>query len=153
MTPPCTFYFKFFTHQNDIPVSWAHWKRVGTYVLLFANCNDYGRDILVEGDLVWESEHGILPGNLVGAMYFFAILAAVYLVFSILYGLGMVIFRDKLIPIQSYILASMLMGLGELMFKFLDYYTWNQNGDRTWRLLYAGKFYSPLFCLLLSCRE
>ena len=41
----------------------------GTYVVLYANCNERGREIFVQGESVWKSEHGYLPGELYGFMY------------------------------------------------------------------------------------
>ena len=36
----------------------------GRYVVIFANCNDEGREVLVHGATVWKSAHGYLPGEL-----------------------------------------------------------------------------------------
>jgi hypothetical protein len=40
----------------------------GKYVVVFANCNDNGRTVMIQGKTVWKSNHGYLPGDLFGLM-------------------------------------------------------------------------------------
>jgi hypothetical protein len=40
----------------------------GVYVLIMANCNDDGREILTVGAMEWKSQGGNLPGDLFGLM-------------------------------------------------------------------------------------
>lgn len=40
----------------------------GKFVVVFANCNDNGRPIMIQGKTVWKSNHGYLPGDLFGLM-------------------------------------------------------------------------------------
>jgi hypothetical protein len=42
----------------------------GRYAVLFANCNEQGRDVMVAGDAYWKSKHGYLPGELFQFMPF-----------------------------------------------------------------------------------
>ena len=114
----------------------------GTYILIMANCNDFGRDILALGSMEWRSEHGYLPGDLVGLMYFYVGLATVYLVMTLWYGCGMRVYQDSAIPIQKYILASMVLGLLELLFRALDLWVWNLRGIRSYGIVYTGEFTS-----------
>jgi Lung seven transmembrane receptor len=50
----------------------------GSYVVLYANCNERGREIYVTGESVWKSKHGYLPGELFGFMFFYTVLTLVY---------------------------------------------------------------------------
>lgn len=36
----------------------------GKYAVVFANCNDYGRAVMIQGETEWKSHFGYLPGEL-----------------------------------------------------------------------------------------
>ena len=110
----------------------------GKYAVIFANCNDAGRPVLVEGDMEWKSHFGYLPGDLFGLMYFFAVLFFVYLGLMLWYGITMKIYEDGTIPIQSWIVATIAMGCLELFFRTGDLLVWNAEGNRFWVAFYIG---------------
>lgn len=85
-------------------------KQSGRYVLVLANCNDEGRDVMVKGEYIWKSSKGYLPENLFGAMYFLAALMVLYFVLFGWYGISMKKHEDSIIPIQKWILATIGMG-------------------------------------------
>ena len=111
----------------------------GKYVLVFANCDDNGRDVLVGGSYKWESRHGYLPGEIFGEMYFFMALTFFYLLLLLWYGFSMRLHEDATIPIQKWILGTIIMGLLETFFRSGDYLVWNEDGQRFWFTLYTGK--------------
>lgn len=110
----------------------------GKYVLVIANCNDEGRDIMVDGRYTWKSKHGYLPGNLFGEMHFFAILSVFYAVLLFWYGISMKCHENSIIPIQKWILVTIGMGLLETFFKAGDDWVWNEDGTRFWFAMYTG---------------
>eukprot|EP00956_Cyclotella_meneghiniana_P018938 scaffold31982_cov23-Cyclotella_meneghiniana.AAC.2 len=86
----------------------------GKYVMVVANCNESnGRDLTVSGEYTWSSVHGYLPGNLFGEMYFFMVLFVCYLVVFTVYGCKMNTYREAIIPIQKWMLATIGIGLLE----------------------------------------
>jgi hypothetical protein len=113
-------------------------KISGRYNLVIANCNDEGRDVYVSGKYAWQSVHGFLPGDLYGEMYFFAFLTAVYLILALWYGLTMRMYEDAQIPIQKWILGTIVLGLLETFFRTGDYLVWNEDGKRFWFAMYTG---------------
>lgn len=110
----------------------------GKYVLVIANCNDEGRNVLVHGQYTWKSVHGYLPGDIFGEMYFFVFLAAVYLILALWYGINMKVYEDALIPIQKWVLGTIILGLLETFFRSGDYFAWNVDGTRFWFAMYVG---------------
>jgi hypothetical protein len=110
----------------------------GKYILVIANCNDEGRDVLAKGKYTFKSAHGYLPGNLFGEMYFFAFLAGTYLVVALWYGINMKVYEDAAIPIQKWILGTIILGLLETFFRTGDYIVWNVDGTRFWFAMYTG---------------
>lgn len=110
----------------------------GKYVVVFANCNNDGRTVLVEGQTIWKSKHGYLPGDLFGLMYFYGILFLAYGVILLWYGVSMKMFEDANIPIQSYIFATICMGTLEVFFRAGDLFVWNEDGKRFWIAFYIG---------------
>lgn len=116
----------------------------GKYAVVFANCNDEGRQVIVQGHTVWKSRHGYLPGDLFGLMYFDAIMFLIYFVILCWYGITMKMHEDANIPIQSWIFATISMGCLELFFRSGDLFVWNEDGYRFWIAFYVGKYYSWL---------
>jgi len=110
----------------------------GKYVLVIANCNEEGRDVLVSGKYTWESKHGFLPGEIFGEMYFFISLTVIYLILLLWYGFSMRLYDDATIPIQKWILGTIILGLLETFFRTGDYLVWNEDGSRFWFALYSG---------------
>ena len=104
-----------------------------------ANCNDNGREILVLGSMEWMSEHGFLPGDLFGLLYFYSGLACVYLFLVIMYWCGMKMYQDSAIPIQRYILTTLFLGFLESLLLTTDLYVLNDRGHRWEAVVYAGK--------------
>ena len=110
----------------------------GNYVLIMANCNDAGRDVLITGEAAYKSVHGYLPGQLWGFLYFFAAMTIAYLVVSLWYGIMMHLNVESRIPIEKWILTTILLGLGEMLFKTADAFVWNSDGHRQLWLCYVG---------------
>lgn len=112
----------------------------GKYVVVFANCNDEGRPVIVEGHTVWKSHHGYLPGDLFGLMYFLAFMFFVYFIMLLWYGITMKIYEDANIPIQTWIFGTIAMGCLELFFRTGDLFVWNEDGTRFWIAYYVGEY-------------
>jgi hypothetical protein len=124
----------------------------GKYVLVIANCNDVnGRDLTVSGQYTWSSVHGYLPGNLFGEMYFFFIVFGLYAVLFTWYACSMNRYRDAIIPIQKWVLATIGIGLLEVFFKAGDLWVWNVDGDRFWFSLYTGVVVGTLKRAISRC--
>lgn len=124
----------------------------GKYVVVFANCNEEGRAVIVEGHTVWKSLHGYLPGDKFGLMYFYGIIFLVYFVILLWYGVSMKMFEDANIPIQSWIFATISMGTLELFFLAGDLFVWNEDGTRFWVAYYVGKLYTAIQRIRTSLR-
>jgi len=112
----------------------------GKYVLAISNCNEYARDLDVTGKYIWMSEHGYLPGDFFGEMYFFISLTVLYAILFVWYGVTMKIHENSRIPIQNYILSTIGIGFAEVFFRAGDYWVWNEDGKRFWFALYTGIF-------------
>ncbi|KAL7574895.1 hypothetical protein ACA910_010726 [Epithemia clementina (nom. ined.)] len=110
----------------------------GRYVVLFANCDSDGREVRVVGHSVWKSVHGYLPGELYGFMYFYAIMALVYVLLTVWYALLMHFNKESRIPIEKWILMTMTMGLSEMALCASFYFLWNTSGIRPMILDYGG---------------
>lgn len=110
----------------------------GRYVVVFANCNSMGREIMVSGEAVWKSKHGYLPGELFGFMHLFTFLAAVYAALFAWYMILMMKNKTARIPIEKWILMTIVLGLFELCFRSADYHDWNTDGYRDNWLTYVG---------------
>mmetsp|Transcript_23407 Transcript_23407/g.32801 ORF Transcript_23407/g.32801 Transcript_23407/m.32801 type:complete len:621 (-) Transcript_23407:115-1977(-) len=112
----------------------------GKYVLIVANCNDEGRDVMVNGKYSWKSKHGYLPGDLFGEMYYFVALTVVYFILFGWYAISMKCHEDAVIPIQKWVLTTIGMGFLEAFFKTGDFFVWNEDGTRFWFAMYTGVF-------------
>lgn len=110
----------------------------GEYVIVFANCNEDGRPVKVSGDTVWKSAHGYLPGELFGFMYFYAVVAGVYVALLVFYGVSMQMNKDSRIAIEKWILITIFLGMAEMAFRTVDYMAWNSAGHRPMILVYFG---------------
>jgi Lung seven transmembrane receptor. len=102
----------------------------GQYTLVLANCNDYGRDVYVDGQYLWRSKGGYLPGNLFEEWHFITFLTIGYGALLFWYGRSMYQNKDSMIGIQKWILGTVTLALIELIFKGIDYMEWNQQGMR-----------------------
>mmetsp|Transcript_5329 Transcript_5329/g.7838 ORF Transcript_5329/g.7838 Transcript_5329/m.7838 type:complete len:606 (+) Transcript_5329:3-1820(+) len=116
----------------------------GKYVLIVANCNDEGRDVMVNGKYAWKSKHGYLPGDLFGEMYYFVALTMVYFILFCWYAISMKCNEDSVIPIQKWVLTTIGMGFLEAFFKTGDFFVWNEDGTRFWFAMYTGVFVGVL---------
>jgi hypothetical protein len=115
----------------------------GDYVMVIANCDDYGMEVLALGNMEWKSAGGNLPGDMFGFMFFYAALACIYCALALWYYCGMKMYQDAAIPIQKYIFATMILGLSEVSFRAGDFYVWNLKGLRSDGLMYTGKLIDP----------
>lgn len=103
----------------------------GMYVVLFANCNEKGREIFVTGETVWKSTHGYLPGELYGFMFFYTFVTVVYFALLVWYGLFMYANEEYRIEIEKWIFFAIALGLLEMIFRSGDYFVWNTSGSRS----------------------
>lgn len=124
--------------SSSVPFGKLEQGKTGTYVLVIANCNPNGRNMTVQGKYVLMSDHGYLPGDLFGAMYFFYALIVCYGVLFMWYGVSMKCNEDSIIPIQQWILTTIGIGFMEVFFKAGDYWVWNEDGTRFWFAMYIG---------------
>ncbi len=113
-------------------------KDSGRYIMILANCNDEGRDVNVSGEYIWKSRPGFLPGELFQEMYFCLALTLVYVGVMLWYGLSMRHYSDATIPIQKWVLGTIVLGWLELFFRTGDYFVWNEYGKRVWSFAYMG---------------
>lgn len=123
----------------------------GKYVMIVSNCNPNGRGLAVSGKYVWMSEHGYLPGDLFGEMYFNMGMAVFYLALFMFYLIMMKIHKDSAIPIQTYILVTIGIGFFEVFFKAGDYWVWNEDGTRFWFAMYTGVLVGVLKRAISRC--
>jgi len=113
-------------------------KVSGRYVVVIANCADEGRDILITGTAAWKSVHGYLPGELYGFMFFYAALTVVYFVLVLWYGISMHLNEESRIPIEKWVLATIGLGLLEMLFKLGDVFVWNEDGYQEMWIAFIG---------------
>jgi Lung seven transmembrane receptor len=111
----------------------------GDYVLVISNCNDYGLEVLALGNMEWKSVKGYLPGDMFELMLFYGALTVFYFVLAVWYYCGMRIYQDAAIPIQKYILATMILGFLEVLFRTTDFVIWNEQGLRSGGVMYTGQ--------------
>jgi Lung seven transmembrane receptor len=114
-------------------------KESGHYVVLFANCNDYGREIHVNGVSVWKSVHGYLPGELYGFMFMNFTFTVVYLVLWFWYGYAMKVNYAHRIEIEKWIMLAITLGLLERFFLTLYHLHWNFEGSQSTFIFESGK--------------
>jgi hypothetical protein len=113
----------------------------GQYVLILASCSDGGRQVMVNGTVAVRSSHGYLPGELYGFMFFFAVLTVLYFVLVLAYGFAMHLNEESRIPIEKWILATIVLGLLEMTFRLGDVYVWNEDGyQQQWIALVGAMF-------------
>merc|ERR1712048_176366 len=110
----------------------------GKYILVISNCNPHGRNMTVEGNYVWKSKGGYLPGDMFGIMYFLFFLTVVYGVLFTWYSISMKVHQESTIPIQNWILGTISLGLLESFFKAGDYWVWNEEGTHFLFAMYTG---------------
>ena len=97
----------------------------GKYTLVLANCNDYGRNVLIDGKYIWKSKGGFLPGDLFSEFHFFTFLTIAYVGLLFWYAKSMTTNKDSVIGIQKWILATIVLAAIELFFRTTDYMVWN----------------------------
>ena len=114
-------------------------KETGDYVLLMGNCFDDGFEILEQGSMEWKSSTGYVPGDIYGLMLFYGAMTVVYLLLVLWYSCGMKMYQDAAIPIQRWIIATMILGFLELFFKSIDLGYWNLDGFRSVPVAYFCK--------------
>jgi len=102
----------------------------GKYTLVLANCNDYGRNVLIDGKYIWKSKGGFLPGDLFSEFHFFTFLTIAYVGLLFWYAKSMTTNKDSVIGIQKWILATIVLAAIELFFRTTDYMVWNLDGVR-----------------------
>jgi len=92
----------------------------GDYILVIANCNDDGFGIITLGNMEWKSVGGYLPGEIFYEMFVYGAATAIFLVLGLWYYCGMRMFQEAAIPIQKFILASIILGFLGTAFLAID---------------------------------
>jgi hypothetical protein len=123
----------------------------GQYVIVFANCNEAGRPVKIDGATIWKSDHGYLPGEFYGFMYFYGIIAIIYIVLCLFYAISMHVYRDSRIAIEKWILFTISMGMAEMVFHSADLVIWNRSGYRPMSLVYLGIILGVLKRGIMRC--
>ena len=113
-------------------------KDSGTYVVIYANCDEQGREIYVTGESVWKSKHGYLPGELFGFMFFYTLITLMYFALLVFYGVAMYVNEESRIEIEKWIFLAICLGLLEMIFRTGDYYVWNADGYRSDFIIWVG---------------
>eukprot|EP00531_Pseudo-nitzschia_arenysensis_P006341 CAMPEP_0116144828 /NCGR_PEP_ID=MMETSP0329-20121206/16235_1 /TAXON_ID=697910 /ORGANISM="Pseudo-nitzschia arenysensis, Strain B593" /LENGTH=808 /DNA_ID=CAMNT_0003640327 /DNA_START=108 /DNA_END=2534 /DNA_ORIENTATION=- len=126
-------------------------EKSGDYVMVIANCNDDGFGVITLGSMEWKSVGGYLPGEMADFMLFLDAMSAVYLVLGVWYFYGMKTYQDGAIPIQRYILATIILGFLAHSFKSIDFVYWNIEGTRSNYVMYTGLAFGILFQASLRC--
>jgi len=109
----------------------------GRYTLALAVCNNNAIDVVVDGKCMWKSKNGFLPGELLREYQFTIFLTIVYLSLLVWYAMSMKKHREAAIGIQSWILFTISLGLLVMVFKSIDYISWNLKGSRIPSVVYA----------------
>jgi len=123
----------------------------GDYVLVLANCNDDGFGIITLGNMEWKSKGGYLPGDMFGLMFFFGAATAIYLVLMLWYYYGMKMFQQGAVPIQKYILGTIVLGFLATAFQGVDLLYWNIEGTRSDVVMYIAIALGILYQGSLRC--
>jgi hypothetical protein len=111
----------------------------GDYILLLANCFDPGMDVFSMGSMSTKTEKGYnLPGELYQLMYFYVCMTLLYFLIILWYWCGMQMFQEASIPIQRFILTTLILGLLEFFFRALDLGVWNIEGLRSGAIIWSG---------------
>ena len=137
----------------ESPIMDTNKAGTGTYTLVLANCDDYGRSVLISGQYVWKSKGGYLPGDLFDEWHFLTFFTIGYFLLMFWYGKSMKDNSDSTIGIQKWILGTIILGLLQLILKGIDYMEWNMAGTRIDGVMYSCKYlctYRLTVSLLLS---
>jgi len=126
-------------------------KKSGDYVMVIANCNDDGFGIITLGNMEWKSVGGYLPGDMFGLMFFYGATTVIYLIFGLWYYYGMKFFQEAAIPIQKYILGTIILGFLATAFQGIDLFFWNISGMRSPIAMYIALVLGILFQASLRC--
>jgi hypothetical protein len=121
----------------ESPIMDTNKAGTGTYTLVLANCDDYGRSVLVSGQYVWKSKGGYLPGDLFDEWHFLTFFTIGYFLLMFWYGKSMKDNSDSTIGIQKWILGTIILGLLQLILKGIDYMEWNMAGTRIDGVMYS----------------
>lgn len=120
-------------------------KETGQYAVVFSNCDAVqGREINVAGEAIWKSVHGYLPGQFYGFMIFNEIILALYVVLFMWYSIKMRLNKESRIPIEKWILMTMILGIAEMLCRTSDFFIWNIVGHRNNALAYCSIIASVL---------
>lgn len=128
------------------PVMTTH-SGSGQYTLLMANCNDYGRDVQLDGQSVWKSNGGYLPGDLFDEWHFVIFLTVCYVGLMVWYGYSMRKYKESTIGIQKWILCTVILGVLETSIESIDYMQWNNSGVRSNGTMYTCKMMTR-YCII-----
>jgi Lung seven transmembrane receptor len=125
----------------------------GTYVVAFAYCG--GGDVLLSGEVVFESEHGYLPAELAPYVVLAIVVAAGCSGLFAWFLARMVRYASSRIPVEKWILLTLLLAGTEACLQVAGYAVWNRAGYQSFNLavaaMVAGAFKSGVGrCVLLT---
>jgi Lung seven transmembrane receptor len=113
----------------------------GTYVVAFAYCDDNDDDdfrVLLSGEVVFESEHGYLPAELAPYAVLTIVLAAACSGLFAWFLARMVRYASSRIPVEKWILLTLLLAGTEACLQVAGYAVWNQAGYQSYNLAVAA---------------
>lgn len=125
-----------YTGTVPLPVMSSH-AGSGQYTLLMSNCDDYGRDVTLDGKSIWKSHGGYLPGDLFEEWHFIIFLCFCYAGLLIWYGWSMKSNKDSTIEIQKWIIGTIALSFVQVVLEVTDYSIWNKTGIRSNSILYS----------------
>ena len=121
-------------------------QETGEHFLIIADCSLAASDtapmfptgVAVDGRTVWMNPYGHLMGRLYGYLPFYAIMTAVFTVASLMWTAYYVCYYSSIAPIQHCILAVLTLCFIESAVWLIDYWQWNDSGNRNVPLIVAA---------------
>ena len=113
-------------------------SETGEHFLIIADCSPAASDtapvfptgVAVDGRTVWMNPYGHLMGRLYGYLPFYAIMTGVFVIASLVWYVYYVCYYSSIAPIQHCIAAVLTLCLVESAVWLIDYYQWNDAGNR-----------------------
>jgi len=116
----------------------------GNQVVIMANCNPEGLDVMVSGEARWKSVNGYLPADVYGSLPFFVGVTFLYFLLMMFYGVAVYKNREDGIEIQRWLIGTIAIGFLEVLFRSGDLFVWNATGYRESLFMYSGVFMGVL---------
>ena len=121
-------------------------KETGEHFLIIADCSPLGfgstpvfsTGVSVDGRTVWMNPYGHLMGRLYGYLPFYAIMAAVFAIASLVWYSYYVWHWSSIAPIQHCVSVVLSLCLLESAVWLVGYWQWNDSGSRSVALIVAA---------------